>query len=92
MMQAVARLRSLWLLPRSGSALSRLGRSRAHRWLVDERGQDLVEYALLTAAIGFTSLLAVNFLGGAMRDTYVSWDSAGQTPDLVEVPDPAPAP
>jgi hypothetical protein len=39
-----------------------------------------------------TSLLAVNFLGGAMRDTYVSWDSAGQTPDLVEVPDPAPAP
>lgn len=85
-------MRSLWLLGRSGPALTPVGRSHAHRWLVDERGQDLVEYALLTAAIGFTSLLAVNFLGGAMRDTYVSWDSAGQTPDLVEVPDPAPAP
>ena len=92
MIQAMARLRSLWLLGRAGPAPTPVGRSHVHRWLVDERGQDLVEYALLTAAIGFTSVLAVNYLGGAMYNAYTTWDSTGQTPALVEVPDPVPTP
>ena len=58
------------------------------RWFFDEQGQDLIEYALLTAAIGFTSAVAVGFLTGAMNTTYSAWDTAVQSDPLVEVPDP----
>jgi Flp pilus assembly pilin Flp len=59
-----------------------------HRWLTDESGQDLIEYALLASFLGFTAAGAVALLGTAMGNAYVSWDEAGQSDALVEVPDP----
>jgi Flp pilus assembly pilin Flp len=55
------------------------------RLLRDESGQDLIEYALLTTAIGFAALAGVNLLSTAMNSTYTSWDTAGQSCALVEV-------
>lgn len=65
-------------------------RTLLRRWFSDEYGQDLIEYALLTAAIGFAGVVAFNFLSDAMNSTYTSWDTAVQSDALVEVPDPAP--
>jgi len=62
------------------------------RWIREEDGQDLIEYALLCGAIGFAGTVAFSFISTAMNSTYTSWDSAGQTDLLVEVPDPAPEP
>ena len=58
------------------------------RWFADESGQDLVEYALLTTAIGIAIVLGVEALGNAMNFVYSSWDGAIQDPAVVEVPDP----
>ena len=58
------------------------------RWLADEDGQDLIEYALLAGFLGFAAVAGVSFLGNAMNSTYSTWDSVGQTDDLVVVPDP----
>ena len=65
------------------------------RWLCEEHGQDLIEYALLCSAIGFAGAVAFSFISGAMNFSYDSWnnDATGvQRVDLVEVPDPAPEP
>jgi Flp pilus assembly pilin Flp len=64
----------------------------ARAWLHEEDGQDLLEYMLLGATIAFAGVVAFSFLGGAMKDTYESWDTAVQSQELVEVPDPAPSP
>jgi Flp pilus assembly pilin Flp len=60
------------------------------RWLVEEAGQDLIEYGLLCSFIGFATVAGVNLLGIAMNSTYESWDSAVK--ELWEVPDPEPLP
>lgn len=54
--------------------------------LLDERGEDLIEYALLGATIAFVGVAAFNALGVAMNSSYASWDTAAQ--DLWEIPDP----
>jgi len=58
------------------------------RWWSDESGQDLIEYALLTAFVGLAGLVGINLLGGALNSSYTTWDAAGQSDALVEVPDP----
>lgn len=58
------------------------------RWLSEDDGQDLIEYALLASFVGFTMFAAAIFLSGAMHDTYTSWDTANQDKSLVEIPDP----
>jgi Flp pilus assembly pilin Flp len=58
------------------------------RWLIEEDGQDLIEYALLAAFAGFAMAGSVGFISTAMRDTYTSWDTAYQKDALVEVSDP----
>ena len=45
-------------------------RRRAGRLLADEHGQDLIEYALLTAAIGLCALAAFSLWGGSINGTY----------------------
>ena len=54
------------------------------RLLSDTGGQDLIEYALLTAVIGFAGLFAVDALLSSMGVTYGSWvtgvDSLWETP------------
>jgi Flp pilus assembly pilin Flp len=62
------------------------------RWIRDEGGQDLIEYALLCSAIGFAGAVAFSFISDAMNTTYASWDEAVQSDDLVEVADPVPVP
>ena len=58
------------------------------RWVTDERGQDVIEYALLASFLGFASAAAVVGLRSAMNVTYQSWDTANQSDALVDMPDP----
>lgn len=62
---------------------------RARRWLFDSRGQDLIEYALLSAAIGLAGWAGLNYLTSAMNSTYSSWDTTTQTCEVIELPCPA---
>ena len=63
-----------------------------HRLLIEDDGQDILEYALLCSFLGFSAVTAVNVLGTAMNDTYTAWDDAAQSDALVEMPDPKPTP
>ena len=57
-------------------------------FLADETGQDLIEYALLTATIGLSSAAAWVAMGPAMKGAYQSWDL--NTYNLWNSPDPSP--
>ena len=57
------------------------------RLLRDDHGQDLVEYALLTAAIGFAGLAAMDLILRAIGITYGSHVSAVNT--LWDTPPPS---
>lgn len=63
--------------------------SLLRRLLREEDGQDLIEYALLSSAIGLAGAVAFSFISDAMRDTYTTWDDAVQDDVLVEMPEPA---
>jgi Flp pilus assembly pilin Flp len=56
--------------------------------LEDERGQDLIEYALLSATIGLAGIAVFNTLGGAMLTAYTNWNTA--TPAIADMPEPVP--
>jgi Flp pilus assembly pilin Flp len=58
------------------------------RWVREEEGQDLIEYALLASVLGFAAAAALSAFGGVMQNTYLSWDAAVQSDALVEVPEP----
>ena len=58
------------------------------RWVADERGQDVIEYALLASFLGFAAAVAVTSLRTTMANTYQSWDTANQSDALVDMPDP----
>jgi Flp pilus assembly pilin Flp len=58
------------------------------RWLIEDDGQDLIEYALLASLIGFAAVGGVSVLRAAINSTYTIWDGAQQSDALVEVPDP----
>jgi Flp pilus assembly pilin Flp len=49
------------------------------RLIVDESGQDLIEYALLTTLIGLCALLAFNAWSGAINGTYGSWNNVNNS-------------
>ena len=57
-----------------------------NRWLNDERGQDLVEYALLVAFIALAGIAGFNFISSVLGGTYTGWNNGVQ--DLWEVPEP----
>jgi len=46
------------------------------RLYADTRGQDLIEYALLTTFIGFAGLLVVDVILSAIGVTYTSQENA----------------
>jgi Flp pilus assembly pilin Flp len=46
------------------------------RFIAEEGGQDLLEYALLTAAIGMSAVVAFNLWSGAINTTYSSWNTS----------------
>jgi Flp pilus assembly pilin Flp len=58
------------------------------RWLTEEDGQDLIEYALLCSFVGFTMAGSIAWVRTALGNTYSTWDTNYQTDALVEVPDP----
>ena len=60
--------------------------------VTDDRGQDLIEYGLLTAMIGIAGLLALSSLSGKMGTVYSSWDAAGQNAWQPCPPQPAACP
>ena len=57
-----------------------------NRLIVEERGQDIVEYALLTAAIGIAGILVWPLIIDAFGVAYATLD--GQTQAIWEVPPP----
>jgi Flp pilus assembly pilin Flp len=44
-----------------------------NRLLVDEEGQDLIEYALLSGLVGVAGLLVFSELGDTMGAAYTDW-------------------
>lgn len=60
--------------------------SSLSRLLVEENGQDLIEYALLTGAIGFAGVVGFDLIGLAINAVYSSWDAGVNS--LWEPPDP----
>jgi Flp pilus assembly pilin Flp len=54
-------------------------------WCSDD-GQDMVEYAFLTGFVAIVGALAFNALEAAIRNGYISWDTAEQ--NLWEPEDP----
>ena len=61
-------------------------RSLLTRLLLDDQAQDLIEYALLSAGLGFVGLAAWPATLSAIGSTYTSLDSATQ--NLWEPPSP----
>ena len=57
------------------------------RLITEEHGQDLVEYALLTAAVSVATVLGIAALGSAINSVYTAWDT--RTQDLWEPQAPA---
>lgn len=56
------------------------------RLLARDDGQDIVEYALLTAAVGFVGFAAFALLSDNINSAYGSWDT--NVNELWEPPDP----
>jgi Flp pilus assembly pilin Flp len=48
------------------------------RWLVEDDGQDLVEYVLLGATVAFVGLVTMNAFDDVINAVYTSWDSGTQ--------------
>jgi Flp pilus assembly pilin Flp len=61
----------------------------ARLWL-DETGQDLIEYAFLTAFIGLAGAAIFPLIVTALGNTYTSWDTSVQ--GVWEPCDPGAAP
>ena len=61
------------------------------RLLIDRRGQDVIEYALLSAFIALAGLAVLSAMNGTMSTAYTNWiepmseSGAGSLP---EMPDP----
>jgi Flp pilus assembly pilin Flp len=59
------------------------------RWLLDDSGQDLIEYLLLASFIAIASWVGLQLLETAINTTYQTWDKASQ--EIWEVPEPVAA-
>ena len=60
--------------------------------LLDDRGQDLIEYALLTAIVTLAGVLVLQALSPHMVTVYDSWNTAGQSAWEPCPPQPAACP
>ena len=56
------------------------------RLIRDDRGQDVIEYALLTATIGLVGSAAWALMADNIETVYTGWDTGVN--DLWEPPDP----
>jgi Flp pilus assembly pilin Flp len=64
----------------------------AARLISDDSGQDLIEYALLTAIIGISGVLILSTLSTTMGAAYTRWNTAGQNAWQPCPPQPAACP
>ncbi len=55
-----------------------IGSAVVHRFLSSDEGQDLVEYALLTAFIGLAGAAAATLILSALQTSYANWDTTNQ--------------
>ena len=74
------------------SIRSQLRGNVAARFLSDDGGQDLIEYALLTAIIGISGLLVLSSISTKMGTAYSGWNTAGQNAWQPCPPQPAACP
>jgi Flp pilus assembly pilin Flp len=59
------------------------------RFVIEERGQDLIEYALLAAFIGIAGWAVLMTLPGVIGSTYASWlDPNNGVPGRWDPPEP----
>ncbi len=61
-------------------------RELIHRLATQDRGQDIIEYALLTGAIGIVGVVAWSNIAGGIGSAYQGWDTGVQ--DLWEPTNP----
>jgi Flp pilus assembly pilin Flp len=61
--------------------------SGLRRLLVDDAGQDLIEYALLAGLIGTVSVLVWQVIGAGIGSGYIGWD--GNIQGLSTPPEPS---
>ena len=57
------------------------------RLVSDDRGQDLIEYALLVTFIGLAGIVALPLIAQAIAATYGSWNTS--TNNIWQTPPPA---
>jgi len=62
-------------------------RAFLHRLFHEDSGQDLVEYALLTAVVGLAGAVAAPYVSNAVAFVYGEW--VDDNNNLWESPDPA---
>jgi Flp pilus assembly pilin Flp len=62
-------------------------RAFAVRLIREDAGQDLIEYALLTAVVGLAGAVAAPYISDAISYVYGTW--VNQTNNLWESPEPA---
>jgi Flp pilus assembly pilin Flp len=62
------------------------------RFVVDESGQDLLEYALLSGIIGMVGLAVYPVIVDKMTDAYADWVAEVQAIWQPCAPSPAPCP
>lgn len=56
-------------------------------FVIDESGQDIIEYALLGAVLGLAGLAAFGLITTNMAAAYTTWDSGVQ--NLWQLPPPS---
>jgi len=61
-------------------------RRQAARLFTDDRGQDLIEYALLTALIAVAGMLVIPSILTGMANAYTGWNTNTQA--IAPVPPP----
>jgi Flp pilus assembly pilin Flp len=71
---------------------TRFASALAAKLLSDDSGQDLIEYALLTAIIAISGVLILSTLSTTMGTAYKGWNTAGQNAWQPCPPKPAACP
>ena len=55
-------------------------------FVYDERGDDLIEYALLAGLMGLVGVLAFNAVSGKMSNAYTGWNANAQSQWVPDAP------
>ena len=58
------------------------------RLLAEDDGQDLIEYALLSAFIGLAGITVFSGMGAVMASAYNAWVDGANSTSAVEMPPP----